>query len=297
MSKILAGGVFAAALATATVQAAPVKTTAVIGRGGTQPFVLKVLQRAGGASASPRSSLPSPNVQSGTEDRTVPLKPGQEKIPALTFSYFDPDARQYVTRLTTPIGVDVASGSGPSSVTALTTSSPSQTAAANPAATDLAPNKVEPGSFVSSLRPVLFAPWFIALQGLPAMALVIMLVGHRRRQRHAHDRNHASERAAEAAIREQLAAMDAALAANCAPAFFRAARHAVQERLAQRWKLPVSQVTVTEINRRLNGNGDDLRALFAFADGVVYSGQRVLPEDLKRWRDTVIQHLRKLEDL
>jgi hypothetical protein len=93
------------------------------------------------------------------------------------------------------------------------------------------------------------------------------------------------------------AAMDAALAANCAPAFFRAARHAVQERLAQRWKLPVSQVTVTEINRRLNSNGDDLRALFAFADGVVYSGQRVLPEDLKRWKDTVIQHLKKLEDL
>ena len=187
--------------------------------------------------------------------------------------------------------------SSPSSVTALAISSPSEAAAANPAATDLAPNKVEPGSFVSSLRPVLFAPWFIALQGLPAMALVIVLVVHCRRQRHAQDLNHTGEHAAEAAIREQLAAMDAALAANCAPAFFRAARHAVQERLAQRWKLPVSQVTVTEINRRLNGNGDDLRALFAFADGVVYSGQRVLPEDLKRWRDTVIQHLKKLEDL
>jgi hypothetical protein len=253
ISKILAAGVFAAAIATATVQAVFAKTTAVIGRAGTQPFVLKVLQRAGGASSSPR--------------------------------------------MTTPIAVDVAPGSGPSSVTALTISSPSEAAAANPAATDLAPNKVERGSFVSSLRPVLFAPWFIALQGLPAMALVIVLVVHCRRQRHEHDLNHASERAAEAAIREQLAAMDAALAANCAAAFFRAARHAVQERLAQRWKLPVSQVTVTEINRRLNGNGDDLRALFAFADGVVYSGQRVLPEDLKRWKDTVIQHLKKLEDL
>jgi len=214
-----------------------------------------------------------------------------------TFSYFDPDARQYVGRLRTPITVAVASGSGPLSVTALTARSLAQTAAANPAPTDLAPNKVEPGSFVSSLRPVLFAPWFIALQGLPAMALVIVLVVHCRKQRHAHDLHHAAERAAEAAIREQLAAMDAALAANCAPAFFRAARHAVQELLAQRWKLPVSQVTVTEINRRLNGDGDDLRALFAFADGVVYSGRRVLPEDLKRWKDTVIQHLKKLEDL
>src|SRR6185369_2774973 len=115
ISKILAVGVFAAALATATVQAALAKTTAVIGRAGTQPFVLKVLQRAGGAAAAPLSSLPSPNVQAGTEDCTVPLKPGQETIPALTFSYFDPDARQYVTGLTTPIAAEVAAGSGSSS--------------------------------------------------------------------------------------------------------------------------------------------------------------------------------------
>src|SRR6185436_10361056 len=162
VSKTLALGVFAVAVATATVQAAFAKTTAVSGRASTRPFVLKVLQHSGGASASPRSSLPLPNLQLETDDRTVNVQ---------TFSYFDPDARQYVTRLTNPIIVDIGPGNGPSSVTALAISSPSEAAAANP---DLAPNKVEPGSFVSSLRPVLFAPWFIALQGLPAMALVIV---------------------------------------------------------------------------------------------------------------------------
>jgi hypothetical protein len=180
-------------------------------------------------------------------------------------------------------------------IVGLATSPPSATAAANPDATDLAPNKVEPGSFVASLRPVLFAPRFIALQGLIAMALVTLRLAYRGKQRHAHDQRHPDNHDAENAIREQLAAMDEALVANSAPAFFRAARHAVQERLAQRWNLPVGQVTAAEISRRLNGNTDDLRTLFTFADAVVYSGQPVLSEDLKRWKDKVIHHLKQLE--
>jgi hypothetical protein len=38
-----------------------------------------------------------------------------------------------------------------------------------------------------------------------------------------------------------------------------------------------------------------LRTLFTFVDQAVYSGQRVLSEDPKRWKDTVIHHLKKLE--
>jgi hypothetical protein len=144
---------------------------------------------------------------------------------------------------------------------------------------------------------VLFIPWLIALQSLSGVALIIVLGVHRRKQRQALDLRHAGERATEAAICEQLAAMDEALAANSAPAFFKAARHVVQERLAQRWNLPISHVTAAEISRRLNGRADDLRTLFTFAEEVVYSGRRVLPEDLKRWKDTVTHHIKRLEDL
>src|SRR6185312_14033192 len=35
---------------------------------------------------------------------------GQLSVPALRFSYFDPDARRYVTKVTAPIPVDVAPG-------------------------------------------------------------------------------------------------------------------------------------------------------------------------------------------
>jgi hypothetical protein len=232
------------------------------------------------------------------EQAVVPLQAGQEKIPALTFSYFDPDARQYVTRTTTPIAIAVAPGSAAPAVAALPASSATSpiSPAANLPASELAPNKVETGDFVSSLRPVLFAPWFVAAQGVPVMALIAGLLIHRRRERQAHDPQYARAHAAQAAVRAQLAAMDQALAANRAPEFFSAARQAVQERLAQRWQLPASEVTPAEINRRWNGDAGDLRNLFAAADAVVYSGQRVPPAELQRWKKTVIHQLEKLEE-
>jgi hypothetical protein len=233
------------------------------------------------------------------EQAVVPLKGGSEKIPALTFSYFDPDSRQYVTRATTPIAIAVAPGSGAPSVAALPNNPASATTSpsANPSASELAPNRVETGNFVSSLRPMLFAPWFVAAQSVPVMALLAGLLIHRRRERLAHDPQHARNRVAQAAVREQIAAMEQALAANSAPEFFTAARQVMQEKLAQYWRLSPSQVTSAEINRRLNGDDGDLRNLFAVADDVVYSGQRVPAAELQRWKETVVQQLKKLETL
>jgi hypothetical protein len=232
------------------------------------------------------------------EEAVVPLKAGQEKIPAITFSYFDPDTRQYVTRSTIPIAIEVAPGSGVSSVAASPASLAALTSSlsANTSAPELAPNKVEAGNFVSSLQPVLFAPWFVAAQGVPVMALITGLFVQRRRQRLAQDSERTRNRAAQAAVREHLEAMEQALAANSAPAFFTAARQAVQAELARRWQLSTSQVTAAEINLRMNGDAGDLGTLFAVADDVVYSGQHVPPAELQRWKDTVIHQLKQLEE-
>ncbi len=95
------------------------------------------------------------------EQAIIPLKTGQEQIPAVRFIYFDPDKGQYVTRTTTPIAIDVAAGSGASPAAAAMSAGPGNSTAQSSAiasAPELAPNKVEPGNFVassarSSLRP------------------------------------------------------------------------------------------------------------------------------------------------
>jgi hypothetical protein len=90
--------------------------------------------------------------------------------------------------------------------------------------------------------------------------------------------------------------MKQALASNSAPAFFAAARQAVQQQLALCWNLSTSQVTSAEIDHRLNGDGKDLRNLFAFADDVVYSGRPVAAAELQRWNEVVMGQLERLEE-
>ena len=58
----------------------------------------------------------TPNDSAGIEGtRTfeqliVPTKAGAQEIPALSFSYFDPDTQRYVTKTTAPIAIDIAQG-------------------------------------------------------------------------------------------------------------------------------------------------------------------------------------------
>ncbi len=81
--------------------------------------------------------------------------------------------------------------------------------------------------------------------------------------------------------------MDVALDAEDAPRFFHAARRALQERLAAQWQMPASRVTIPEIRTRLNGHGEEIRAVFQTADEIAYSGKRFTAPDLQRWRDLV----------
>jgi hypothetical protein len=228
------------------------------------------------------------------EQAVVPLRGGHQQLPAVRFSYFDPDKGQYVTEATAPVDLDVATGTGSTPAAAAHGAQPQETPA-SPGPQDLVPNDVEAGDFVPTLRPVVFAPWFIASQGGMVLTLTCAVLLHRRRQRLAIDADRVRSRAADAAVRKQRATMERALAADSAPAFFTAARQAVQEELGRQWHLPASEVTSAEIDHRLNGTGAALRDLFDIADGVVYSGRPMPAAELKRWGQTVVQQLKELE--
>jgi hypothetical protein len=85
--------------------------------------------------------------------------------------------------------------------------------------------------------------------------------------------------------------MDTALRAQDAPRFFTAARQALQEKLAAKWELPMSRVTIPEIRARLNGNGEEIRSVFQTADEIAYSGRQFSVPDLQQWRAIVQQQL------
>ena len=228
------------------------------------------------------------------EQSIVPLKARAQEIPALSFSYFDPDEGKYVTKSTQPIPVEIAQG--------MVTAAPATTQPASTPATDspataadgLAANKVVPVNGSSSLQPLIFRPWFIAINAAMLVALAMGAIVRFFGARRANNPEHLLRLATRKAVSESIAAMDAAIQANDAPRFFGAARHALQERLAARWNVPLSRVTISEIHTRMNGEGDAVSTVFQFADEVAYSGRRFTAPDLQQWRDLVTKQLQQL---
>lgn len=223
----------------------------------------------------------------------IPLKAGSQSIPPVTFSYFDPDTKQFVTRRTDPIPVNIKQGAAaPAPTPAASTSAAADptSKAPEPGADGLMPDKPVPTGSGTTLRPLVQRPWFIALNAVLASALLIGVILRQIRARFAAK----PRKPAENALHESVAAMDAAMQTRDVPRFFAAARRAIQEHFARLWKVPAAQVTLPEIRTRLTApQSGELRALFETADEIAYAGSRHTPTDLQQWRDLVQTHLRQ----
>jgi len=232
------------------------------------------------------------------EQAVIPMQTGRQIVPALAFSFFNPDTRQYETKLTAPLSVEVSTAPAGSLATA-TASAPkaSPISAPKPPRDGLCPDHVETGSTVATLRPVYFQTWFVGSQSALVLCFAGGLILLRRREHPMNDADDARRREASSAIASCLAEMDAASIAGDAARFFQCARAALQQRLAARWHVVPASITIAEIDARLNGDGAEMRRLFALADQAAYSGQHLGAGDFQQWKETVRGQLNHTEEL
>jgi hypothetical protein len=229
------------------------------------------------------------------EQALVPTQMGKLEIPALEFSYFDPEKKQYVTSTTSSASIEVAPGQ-----TTATTATPTKTLPAAAAITasvtsELAPNKFTPGHFTTTLRPWFLNPWLVAGALLPSVVALLVYRLLRRRQRLGRDPKQVRVANAHRALRLQLATMERAAAQGDTGNFFAAACAAFQNLLGLRWSLPPKTITLAEISARLNGEADGLRTIFGLADEAIYTGRAFAPDELRRLQALVNHELQKLE--
>jgi hypothetical protein len=150
------------------------------------------------------------------------------------------------------------------------------------------PDRVGPGVFANSLVPLYLRPSFLAIESL----LTAVLAATWFRQRAAGDpRRRALRRRRDLpkSIRLALARMDEAARTGEGARFFALARRALQETLAVRWQTSAELITSAEVDVRLDRDGDglEIRRLFARADEVAYAGEAIRSEELTHWTELV----------
>lgn len=210
----------------------------------------------------------------------VPQRAGIAAIPALAFSFFDPEARAYktLTRPEIPITVS-ATGHGLAQPTVVA----DQGAAAQQQtpATDIVHIKPSLGALTSIETPVAARPWFLALQLFP-VALWGAVVGWRRHQdRVTNDPRLRRQREVSKRTAELLPKLHEHATTRQAEEFFATTFRLLQEQLGERLEMPAAAITEAVVDEKLPERGASpellkaLDELFQACNQARYAGATV----------------------
>lgn len=230
------------------------------------------------------------------EQVIIPERVDAQAVPARELAYFDPDQGRYERASTEPIALVLrAAPRAPAGVGGAATR-PGREAADESGAFEIAPNQIELGSLRRSLAPLARSPLFLALQLVPLALVAAGFAWARRRERLAGDVGHQRAVAASRAVRAELKRAEQAASRGDATAFFAAARRALQERVATPDRAAASS-TLDDVENAIPGDSparDTVRAIFAMADAVAYSGAPPEAGQLQDWRRRLVEAIRAL---
>ena len=215
------------------------------------------------------------------EQPLIAAQPGKHTVPALSFSFFDPAARRYETVHSSPLSVVVSPAAADR-----TASEPTPLANAG-----LRPDHTVTDARAVSLVPLYFQPRFLAIPSALAILFGGAWLALRRRERNAADLQRQRQRERSQRIHTLLEQMKAAAACGDPAMFFNSARSALQEALSARWQVAAEQITVDDIEGRLeSADRDAIRQIFALSDEANYSGHALRAADFERWTELVRRH-------
>ena len=199
------------------------------------------------------------------------------ELPALTFSFFNPDDGQYhtVTHAAVPLQIKAA-GTSPLPTLAATKNN----AADNPLPPDLLPIKENLGTLTHQPIPLLVQPTFLTLQTVPLLALLAAFVWRRRADSLANNPRRRRQRAVAQLVREGLNDLKKFAVGNQPDEFFALLFRLLQEQLGERLDCPASAITESVVGERLARLGasaatlESLHELFQLCNQARYAPVR-----------------------
>jgi hypothetical protein len=196
------------------------------------------------------------------EQVVIPQNHEIKALPRFRFSFFDPQAKAYLTRESQPIPLTVR---------------PSATVAPPPALTNASGAAPPPADDIISIRqrlelggpatPLLaFQPWFLGLQGVPAALWLALVVWRKRAEALANNPRRRRQREVAQRVRDGLKELRAQAGAQQSDEFFATLFRLLQEQLGERLDLPASAITEAVLTERLSERGLANETLTALHD-------------------------------
>lgn len=251
---------------------------------------------------SPSDSFePGTNPASGTktfEQALVPKKTALTSIPPLSFSYFDPQTRQYRTLSSDPIAITVKSAGtpeiSPPPVAKTLTAAPSTTPQTVEPYSDLAAPHLEIGTLSRRITPIFFSSWYLLIVSACCLLLTVLAAVrlHHRRQRANPELR--EKRARRLKLHEDFSQLEDSLKQNDSHRFLHLCRNILQQQLGQWWRMEPEAISLVDLTQRLPADSP-LIAIYRATDEAAYGGTTPSHEIVSRFYHQLRQELEKLQ--
>lgn len=187
------------------------------------------------------------------EQVVVPQNTEIKELPPFEFAYFDPEQRTYQTLRQAALPIIVRpSGATPSPTLALGNKPADNNP---PPAQDIVHIKPRLGRVSDSAKPWIRQTWFLALQGLPVLALFGTILWRKRSDALANNPRLRRKRQVEQSVREGLAQLPGLAMDRKSDDFFATVFRLLQEQIGERLDLPASAITEAVVEEKLRARG------------------------------------------
>lgn len=176
------------------------------------------------------------------------------ELPAFSFSYFDPDVKQFRTLYHPATKLTVRPG-GASVAPVIAAKSGNASSDTPPPQQDIVPIKQRLGTLSKTVSPMITQPVFIAAQATPLLAFLAAFIWRKRADSFANNPRLRRQRQVEATIRTGLENIRQLAEQNKSDEFFAELAHLLQEKLGERLDTSASGITEAVIDEKLRPRG------------------------------------------
>jgi hypothetical protein len=220
------------------------------------------------------------------------------EIPSLSFSYFNPQEKRYLTKTSKAIAINLKQGVTPAVAQAVQpVAPPSQQPATEPPATPtiqgLAPIHLEPGNYHARFFPLFKNSWIITISGLCVLlllALFVLKIRQRNIAKHPEIQLHKQKTLL---LENDLKKVEQAQAAGDGPSFLSYGRTAIQNQLGLLWNIEPAALSLADIKSRLKVDSQ-LIEIFSVAEEAAYGGAVLTNQKMQAYYITLKTELEEL---
>jgi len=224
------------------------------------------------------------------------------EVPAVAFSYFDPESGTYKELISAPIPivmqeVEVEEQATPVSKQAVVTSGKElvQTAPekVEQPLSGLAPLQLDAGKMNKQLEPLFAKKWFQIFCAVLLLAICVALVITIRRARFAGNPALQRQKRMKQLLEKRAREIEEHLQAADSRGFLISSRAAIQEQLGLLWNTEAAAITLADLQKRLPQDSV-LCAIFNAAEESAYSGQELNEQQMREFATSLKKELTNL---